>query len=79
MPQFADLYSISEDDRIHVIGETASLGETVGVVLELDDPEKVERYIRKVTQRYPKVVVLQRLEGVPVAVCITIRFGPRPN
>jgi len=70
-----DLHSAGEDQRIDLIGRQA-LTQTVGVVLEKDEPDKVERYIRKVTTRFPTVVVLKRIDG-PTKSAVTIKFGPR--
>ena len=77
-PKWADLAEKDEDTRIRIIGETAMAGKIVGVCLEKDQTEKVARYVRKVTERYPSVVELSRVEG-PVAGVVTIKFGPRPS
>lgn len=76
-PKWADLAGKDEDTRIRIIGETAAAGKIVGVCLEKDRPEKVERYVRKITERYPTVVELSRVDG-PIAGVITIKFGPKP-
>lgn len=78
MPQYGDLFELSEDSRIEMIGKTAAAGNTVGVVLEKKETAKIERYISKVTSRYPTVVILARIDG-PTPLGITIKFGPRPN
>lgn len=77
-PKFADLHSLSEDDRIDAIGRRAALGFVVGVVLERDEPEKIERYIRKVTDRFPSVTMLKRIEG-PTPLVITLQFAKRTD
>lgn len=69
-----DLYRLSEDERVRVIGETASEGKSVGVMFERDQPAKVERYIQKVIVRYPTVCVLERIDG-PAAHLVTVKFG----
>lgn len=74
-----DLFNLkAEDDRIRLIGETALAGQTVGIILEKDEPEKIERYVVKITTRYPTVVVLNRIDG-PTKDTVTIKFGPRHN
>lgn len=78
MTLYADLFELSEDSRIEAIGNAATDGNTVGVLLEKNDPKKIERYIRKVTSRYPKVCVLDRFDG-PTSLVVTIKFGPKPN
>lgn len=76
-PKWADLAGKDEDRRIQIIGETAAAGRIVGVCLERE-AQKIERYVRKITERYPTVVELSRTDG-PVEGVITIKFGPRPS
>lgn len=76
--KFADLYELTEDERIAVIGRAATGGQSVGVCLEKDEPAKIERYIEKVTKRYPEVAVLSRIDG-PVPSVVTIKFGRKPH
>lgn len=68
-----DLYRLPEDERIRIIGETASEGKSVGVMID-DDDAKVERYIKKVIERYPTVCVTRRFSG-PTPGVVTIQFG----
>jgi hypothetical protein len=75
---YADLFELSEDSRIETIGRAASSGQSVGVLLERNEPEKIERYIRKVTERYPGVAVLKRFDG-PTPLVVTIQFGRKPQ
>lgn len=75
---FVDLHRTPEDQRIACIGEAAASGQIIGVALEKNEREKHERYIRKITERFPTVVLLDRHDG-PVAGVITLRFGPRPS
>lgn len=76
---YLDMHLLDEDLRIKVIGETARqspLG--VAVILEKGQPEKIERYIRKVADNFPDVFVLGRADG-PTPLVTTIKFGKRPN
>ena len=73
----ADLHRLPEDERIRLIGESAASGQIVGVMLEKDEPEKIERYVRKIKQRFPTVTLLDRTEFTPSVV--TLRFGPKPS
>jgi hypothetical protein len=75
MPKYADLVELSEDSRIKAIGENVMTGMTVGVFLEKDEA-KIARYIRKVTTRYPDVVVLDQADG-PTPLIVTVKFGLR--
>lgn len=72
---YADLHHVQEDERIRLIGEKAR-AQTVGVFLEKDEPEKVARYIRKVTERYPGVTHLDTTDG-PSPLLVLVRFGPK--
>lgn len=78
MTQYADLFELSEDSRIQAIGEAAMTGKTVGVCLEKDEPKKIARYIKKVTERYPEIAVLSRIDG-PTALIVTIKFGRKSH
>jgi hypothetical protein len=74
--QFQDLYSLPEDDRIRLIGHyVVDHGQTVGVMLD-DQPEKIERYLKKLKEWFPGVVVLSQKPG-PVADVVTIIVGPQ--
>ncbi len=74
----ADLHRLPEDERIRLIGEAAASGQIVGVMLEKDEPEKIERYVRKINKRFPTVTLLDRKDG-PVSSVVTLRFGPKPS
>lgn len=76
MTRFADLHNMHEDDRIELIGEVAASGRVVGVFLEKNEPEKIARYIKKVTERFPHVVLLDQMDG-PTKSAVTLRFGSR--
>ncbi|MCH8135388.1 MAG: hypothetical protein IIB77_05345 [Proteobacteria bacterium] len=72
---YADLHDLSEDERIKIMGNVASEGKTIGVMVD-DDPEKVARYISKMTSRYPCVRLIEQLDS-PIAGVVMLRFGPR--
>lgn len=72
MKAFADLADLPEDTRIDIIGQTASGGALVGFVV--DDDEKADRYIKKLSERF-KVRIIDRGAG-PVANTILVRVGP---
>lgn len=78
MTQYRDIHGLPEDERIEAIGSRAARGFVVGVVLERDEPEKIERYIRKVTDRFPSVTMLKRIEG-PTPLVITLQFAKRTD
>jgi hypothetical protein len=75
-PRYADLGDVDEDTRIRVIGEAVmrlSPGGTVAFVTDAD-PGKADRYIKKLTSRFPEVVVLGRFKG-PVKGSVTVKVG----
>lgn len=72
--KFADLHRLQEDDRIREIGEKAAAGNLVGVLVD-DQEKKIARYIKKVTERYPTVKLIDRQPG-PTRGIVTLRFGP---
>jgi hypothetical protein len=74
----ADLYGLEEDERIKMIGETASAGIRVAVCLEKNDPAKCRRYLRKLAQRYPSVVLLEQIDG-PTPLIVTLKFGVKAS
>lgn len=75
-PVIADLHRFSDEARIEAIGQTAARGNLVGVLLERDKPEKIERYIAEVTERFPAVRLVDRFDG-PTDGVVTLRFGPK--
>lgn len=72
---YSDLADLEEDQRIDIIGKTATGGKVVAFVVD-DWPGKADRYIRKLSQRYPEVEVLWRGKG-PVPKSTTVKVGPR--
>jgi len=75
--QYADLVNMTEDERIEAIGKTAMRGATVAVCLEENQPAKIERYIKKITERYPELMVIKRTKG-PTPLVETITVGRKP-
>ncbi len=75
-PKFADLGNLDENQRIALIGDAVMcLGKTCGVVVETD--EKADRYVKKLTDKFPGIVVVARFHG-PVKGTVTVKLGP-PN
>jgi hypothetical protein len=72
-PFYADLFNLTEDDRIAIIGQQVEQGLTVGFVVEDDD--KADRYIEKLMNRF-RVDVVTRGSG-PVKDTILVKVGPR--
>ena len=79
MKGFADLADLPEDDRITIIGKTAESGKRVAFVVE--DHEKADRYIDKLTKRF-RVSVAKRLDGPvkdTVSIIVTRRDEAKEN
>jgi hypothetical protein len=74
MTKYADLHEISEDERIAMIAASAEQ-KLVGVILEKDEPEKVARYIEKLTTKY-SVRHVDTVPG-PLSTVVLVRFAPK--
>ena len=72
-----DLYALSEDERIKVVGEVAVTNIT-GIMLEKNEPKKIKRYIEKITKRFPTVRYIDTTD-VPNTrnLVVLVRFGPK--
>lgn len=77
MTKFADLADRSEDSRIQIIGETATIEKlVVGFIVE--DNAKADRYVEKLKKQFPTIHIIQRGKG-PVAGSVMVQVGPQPN
>jgi hypothetical protein len=74
MTKYADLHEITEDERIAMIAASAQ-EKLVGVILEKDEPEKVARYIEKLTTKY-SVRHVDTVPG-PFSRVVLVRFAPK--
>lgn len=71
-----DQAEFEENLRCAMIGNAATAGNIVGCAFESKDIDKVNRYIKKITERFPTVRVIDKTtSGLPSGVCI-VRFGP---
>lgn len=73
----ASLYSLSENDRIRIIGETAKT-QLTGIIVETNDPsdpKKLKRYIKKITEQFPEVKHIDT--KTLTAGTSLVRFGPK--
>lgn len=77
MEGYADLADLPEDQRIAIIGRVVTEQlKTVGFFV--DDDEKADRYIEKLTTSF-KVRVLERKRDVLVKNTVFVRVGPITN
>lgn len=70
---YADVADMPEDQRILVIGNMAMAGKVVAFIVE--DDEKADRYMRKLREKFPKLVEVDRLPNVPVNGVVSIEVG----
>ena len=75
-PIYEDISNKSEDDRIAEIGNAVmSQRLKVGVFVD-DEPGKVDRYIKKLGERFPGIQVVFRGPMPDVAGVILIKLAP---
>lgn len=72
-------HKVPEDMRIDQIGTAAMTltGERTGAFLTDSEPGKAERYIEKLTQKFPRVRIIRADPG-PTPGCVTVIFGIKP-
>lgn len=76
--EYKDIADEPEDERIRQIGEkTMHEKQIVGFVTD-DEPDKAERYIRKLRSRFPGIRVVYHGKG-PVAETILVKVAPPVN
>lgn len=78
---YSDLSALTEDERISVIGRVVDAnrqitGFTVGVAME-DDKKKIDKYVRKLLDRFPELVVRSKEKGL-VPNTVLLRVGAKP-
>jgi hypothetical protein len=77
-PLFVDLGDVAEDQRIEAIGHQAMVHKKVVSFITDADEGKADRYIRKLEERFPGIVVIARGNG-PVANTVFVKVGPTTN
>ena len=75
MPPFKDIADNPEDERIREIGEKTMREKLVVGFITDSEAGKAERYIRKLTERFPGIRVIYRGDG-PVAETVLVKVGP---
>ena len=75
---YKDLADHDEDERIRQIGEKAMKERLVVGFITDDEPDKADRYIRKLQDRFPGIRVIARGKG-PVAETVWVKVGPPVN
>lgn len=77
MTAYSDLASLPEDERIEIIGKACRAGKRTAVFLERNLPDKIDRYIKKLSERYPDVELVDRQNG-PTPRIVSLVFDRRP-
>jgi hypothetical protein len=76
-PIYADIADFDEDKRIETIGRAVmTFGKTVAFITEKEEGT-ADRYIRKLEERFPGIVVIARGPG-PIAQTVFVKVGPPP-
>ena len=77
--KFKDIADEPEDERIRQIGEKTmrQRKKTVAFITD-DEPGKADRYIKKLTERFPGLRVVSRGPG-PVAKTVFVKVAPPSN
>jgi len=63
---YADLHKLAEDDRIALIGEYVMQHDDIVSIVTDSDHGKADRYVEKLTTRFPYIEVYERGDG-PIA------------
>lgn len=80
MTQFGDLYNLTENERIDLIGRTVMEGpKTSGdkpkmIAFVVDNHKKADRYIKKLNEKFPGIRIIDRFDGL-VHNTVTVRVG----
>ena len=72
---FADIADHDEDTRINIIGRTVMEQRKTVAFITDSDKGKHERYIQKLVERFPGIVLVETFDG-PVENCVTVKMGP---
>lgn len=75
---YADLHNLPEDDRIEVIGKCVMENRQVVAFFVDNIPGKAERYIRKLIDKFPGIVIMDRIKEA-TAGAEMIKIGPHPE
>jgi len=73
--KYKNLHKLDENLRIDQIGKAAETS-IVGVILETDQPDKINRYISKITKKYPKVKLISNTSRFTEYGTL-VKFGPK--
>lgn len=73
---FTDMAAFNEDTRIMAIGRAASGGKSVACLVDSDECEgckgKADRYIKKIRERFPDLIVTKEGSLTPLTVMIKV-------
>lgn len=75
MIPYKDIADESEDERIRQIGEKVMHERLIVAFITDDEAGKADRYIEKLTARFPGIRVIARFPG-PVPETVSVKVGP---
>ena len=81
LPPFVDIASLTEDERITMIGRSVmeapatSADAPIMVAFVVEDEEKARRYTQKLTEQFPGIRVIDQKKNCPAKGLITVRIG----
>ncbi len=68
---YRDVHENDEDTRIGMIGNKAMQGGRIAFITD-DEPDKPERYVRKLLKRFPELEVVAGPEKGPTPGAVTV-------
>lgn len=72
MTVYQDLFNLKEDERIELIGHyVTEHNKTTAFYVE--DDEKADRYVKKLTEKFPMLEVVGRFPGPANTVCVKLK------
>jgi len=71
-PVYVDLHTLTEDQRIDMIGH-AAMDHNKAIAFVVEDKHKANRYVAKLKDKFPGIVELMRF---PLAGQVAVKVGP---
>lgn len=81
MPPYLDLHSLTENQRIEMIGKSvmdaprSSADQPLVAAFVVEDDVKADRYIAKLLKKFPSIRIIDRTPGPVVGMSVTVRVG----
>lgn len=81
LPPFVDIASLTEDERITLMGRSvmeqpaSSADKPIMVGFVVENEQKAAHYIRKLTEEFPGIRIIDQKKDCPFKGMITVRIG----